>query len=217
MAQLSDEILNQIFGPELCQLTSCGAKELPLIPNYLNDAVMLHIYGIKLRNPALKNLSLAIVKNTNGAAAAYRSGRQSLLSYVTGLDQRKHLPDEYIYAVHQFEYCIDRLSRAVQCFDWSGHAALPKTYIRCKLFESGDGSILNRLSELNGIAKHFNAEQASQTSAPVWLTNSGLKSAKHEIKFDELIEVIGDLVKVNHDNFVAIPQEAQSRRVSASA
>jgi hypothetical protein len=39
MVQYSSELLNLFGAPELSELSACGAKELPTLPDFLSDAM----------------------------------------------------------------------------------------------------------------------------------------------------------------------------------
>jgi hypothetical protein len=45
MVQYSSDILNLFGAPELSELTVCGAKELPRLPDYLPAAIFNQIDG----------------------------------------------------------------------------------------------------------------------------------------------------------------------------
>jgi hypothetical protein len=67
---------------------------------------------------------------------------------------------------------------------------------------------LARINRLNSVAKHFDIEEAEQTTAPIWITNVGLKSADVTVSFDELRENLVSLSEIARQTFVEIPNEA---------
>ena len=58
MVQYSHEILNLFGAPELFELTVCGAKGLPTVPNYLPAAIWNHIAGASHPDTAYVTLIL---------------------------------------------------------------------------------------------------------------------------------------------------------------
>ena len=79
------------------------------------------------------------------------------------------------------------------------------------LYTPGEETDLERINKLNNVSKHFNAEQAEQTSTPVWITNIGLKSANAELSFNELRENLLALSEAARQTFVEIPKEAHAK------
>ncbi len=68
-----------------------------------------------------------------------------------------------------------------------------------------------RINKLNSVAKHFDIEKAEQTTAPIWITNVGIKSADATVSFDELRENLVSLSEIARQTFVEIPNEVYAR------
>jgi hypothetical protein len=212
MAQFSNEILNLFGGQALPDLTVCGAKELPTLPNYVDAVVWNFIFNAMHPDIAIVRLDLAILKQTNAAVEAYTTGRSQLLRFVDGVQRGEHRLLAYLSALTQFEHCIGAVWKASLLFNKMEHRALNKPFNKPDLFAPGDLSDLHRINELNNVTKHFSAEQAEKTSTPIWITATGLRSADHTISFDELVDNIVALSEVCRQSFVVIPQEAMTRR-----
>ena len=82
------------------------------------------------------------------------------------------------------------------------------------VYNRGEKSDLERINEINNVVKHFSAEQAEKTSAPIWISANGLRSGNYYISFDELVENIVALSDVIGQIFVEIPKEALERQVA---
>jgi len=90
-----------------------------------------------------------------------------------------------------------------------------------KVFTVKDQSDYDRLRELNNRIKHFDEDVAKAVErgsvipvVPVWITNDGLETAKHFLRFDELAAILtvqaGDAKAFSEDFF----KEAEERRKS---
>ncbi len=211
MPQFSSEILDTYLAPALSDLTVCGAKELPAPPDYLLPAIWGHIAGVRYKKSALLHLSLTFLKRSIVATDEYRMARENLLQYVDGLSQQQHRLASFLSALSHFEQCIGAVWQAAELYDETERWLLNSGQRRPNLFKRGDGSDLERLNQLNNVIKHFAPCQAAITSAPVWITNTGLRSAGAVVSFDELLENIQALWEVNRVTFVEIPNEISSR------
>ncbi len=206
MVQYSDKILDLIGGPGLSRLQACGAKPLPQRKDYLEIARRLRYFLSSIPDPPIFHLSLGMLKRTDEAADAYAVGRDHLLAYASSLPQ-EHRLGHYVRAVTQFDYCIGALWEAAELLRKINQTKEP-TY---KVFEKGDGSAWQRINDLNGTCKHYNHEQAASSSAPLWITDTGLQSNQTTLTFDEIVESIAELDKLLDDFWIKIPAEAAAR------
>jgi hypothetical protein len=67
-------------------------------------------------------------------------------------------------------------------------------------FEKGDGSVLQRLHALHSRAKHADeaierGEFVEDSPLCVWLTNDGLRSTETSLSYDEIADILRDLVQ----------------------
>jgi hypothetical protein len=209
MMQYSPEMLNLFGGPELSNLTVCGAKELPALSDYLEIKTgMNRISGVPSSpDPAVHHLDLVFVRRAHAAAEEYRLGRDRLLRYVEGVVGGTHLFGAYLSALMHFEQCLGAIWQAAELLDRMEKKVRGDPSPKMTRYKPGDGSDLERINLLNNVAKHFNASQAQQTSTPVWITNHGIKgSGGLELSFDELYENVLPLSKAARVAFVEIPQ-----------
>jgi hypothetical protein len=212
MVQYSSEILNLFGAPQLSELTVCGAKELPDLPDYISAALWNYIVGVKHPDTSVLHLDLAFLRRTNSAVAEYRTGRNYLLRYVEGVRNGEHRLGAYLSALTHFEQSLGSIWQAAELFNRMEHKVLNNDSKKLTLFKKGDDSDLERINILNNVTKHFNAMQAEQTSTPIWITDFGLKCAEAALSFDELYENVVALSEAARQTFVEIPKEAHARR-----
>lgn len=167
---------------------------------------MNYIMGTMHPDIAVRHLDLAFLRRANAAAEEYRIGRERLADYVAGLSVPEHRLGAYLSALTHFEHCLASIWQAAELFNRMEHKVLGRKLVRLTLYTKGDGSDLERINQLNDIAKHFSAEQAEQMSTPIWITNTGLKSAVIELSFDQLHENVIALFEVARQTFVEIPR-----------
>ena len=211
MVQYSRDILNEFGAPELSDLTTCGAAELPDLPNYLGAAIGGHIAGTKYPDASVRHLDLALLRRSNAAAEEYKAGRRFLLGYIEGINRGEHQLQAFLSALTHFEQCLNWVWQAAELFGRTEKQVLQVASTSPTLFRFGDGTDLERINKLNGVAKHFSASQAERTSTPIWITNVGLKCEGAVLTFDELRENIVALFEVARQLFVEIPAEAVAR------
>jgi hypothetical protein len=205
MAQYSDEILNLFGGPELSSLQNCGAKPLPQRKDYFSIAVWIRYFLSSIPDPPIFHLNLGILKRTDEAADAYSIGRDQLLAFVGNLPNRHNL-SSYTKAVTQFDHCIGALWEAAELLMKVNQTKEP-TY---KVFET-NGSVWQRIHEINNTCKHFTPVQAATSSAPLWITNTGLRSHQTTVTFDEILDCLDELNKILDDFWIEMPAEAAAK------
>jgi len=211
MVQYSAEILDQFGAPELSKLSVCGAKELLKPPDYLSAAMFNYIVGVFHPDMSVRRLDLAFLRRMNAAYEDYGLGRENLRQYIEGVESAEHRLGKYLSALTHFEQCIGSVWQAAELFNRMEHRVLSKDTKKLTLYKQGEESDLERINTLNNVSKHFNAEQAEQSSTPVWITNEGLKCANATLSFDELRENLLALSEAARQTFVEIPREAHER------
>ena len=216
MVWYAPKILNLFGAPELSNLTSCGAKELPALPDYLSVAMLNYISGVPSSpDPAVHHLDLAFLRRSHAAAEEYRLGRELLLRYVEGVASGSHLLGAYLSALTHFEQCLGAIWQAAELFERMRKKVQGDMSTKMALYEKGQRSDLERINDLNNVAKHFNACHAEETSTPIWITNHGIKGTGGlELSFDELYDNVMALSEVARVTFVEIPHEAAARKAS---
>jgi hypothetical protein len=216
MVWYSAELLNLFGAPELSELTVCGAKELPALPDYLSVAMLNLISGVPwYPDLAVRHLDLAFLRRSHAANEEYRLGRELLLRYVEGVAGGRHLLGAYLSALTHFEQCLGAIWQAAELHDRMSKNVQGDPSTKMALYELGQGSDLERINRLNNVAKHFNVSQAEETSTPIWITNRGIKGTGGlELSFDELYDNVMALSEVARVTFVEIPHEAVAQKAS---
>jgi len=211
MAQFSNDILKYIGGPGLPEIKDCEVKELPVLPTFLDEAIMNYIRGIKNPDDAVARLDLVILKHTLAAAESYTFGRTQLVRFIGKLYAGTHDLLTYLSAVRNFENCVGAIWKASEAFNRMEHKALGQKIAHLTLYTRGEGSDLERLSAVNNAAKHFDELRAARAAAHVWISEKGIECAEGLVTFDELFDNIVALSEVNRQIFVEIPKEAMQR------
>jgi hypothetical protein len=181
MPQYSVEVLDHLTAPKLSCLTTCGAVEIPPLPDF--DAVLRMnqvLGGVRYKNRNAVVLIMMFISRLKTAVSQYNQGRQFLEKYVNALPGN-HLLEAHRNALAHFENSILQLHVAiVSLADISG--------MRQKVYVSG--SDYDRLRLLNNSIKHFDEhiEKAMKRAssvpiAPVWITNDGLECTRTSLLF----------------------------------
>src|SRR5262249_16024193 len=157
MVWYAPKILNLFGAPELSNLTSCGAKELPALPDYLSVAMLNYISGVPSSpDPAVHHLDLAFLRRSHAAAEEYRLGRERRIRYVEGVASGSHLLGAYLSALTHFEQCLGAIWQAAELFERMRKKVQGDMSTKMALYEKGQRSDLERINDLNNVAKHFN-------------------------------------------------------------
>lgn len=196
MVQFSAVILDDLTAPKLSLLNSCGAPDVPELPNYHGSLVLNQAFGPgKYKEPA-KVLLLNFLRRLRSATEEYRSGRGNLKRYISALPQ--HELGYFNRALVHFEDCILNANVAIVCLNGLGtylHSSDPSVP---SVFNPGDGSDYDRLRLLSNRIKHFDEDiiDAARSGAlnmpvaPVWITNDGLEASSASLRFTELADIL---------------------------
>lgn len=219
MAQYSNEILNMFGAPELHELTECGARDLSQqIPRHLLDSAFWnHVFGIMYPDRSVQHMQLTFLRRAYASVTEYDTARLALERYVDGIHAQRHDLGASLSALTHFEQCIGQVWQAVELFNRLEHTILASGVRKVTAYKAGAGSDLERTHMLYNVIKHFDADQAAVASAPIWITNRGLKSSGAFVSFAELEETIKSLITVAEDIFVRIPNEARERQRARSS
>jgi hypothetical protein len=210
VVQFSDEYLNLFGGPELSVLTACSAKELSDLPNYLWAAIGNRLSGLCYSDAWMLHLDLSFLRRTSAAFETYRTARQYLMCYVEGVAAQRHEIGTYLKALNHFENCISSIWQACEIYKQM-EMALSKSTKKHILYRDGENPDLENMNKLANAIKHFDVRRAELAVTPIWITNSGLKSADGFVSFDQLHENLLALAKMAHVLFVEIPEEARRK------
>ena len=194
--------LQRYFAPGISGLASCNAPDLTgqhsQAPHWLQNlnlnSVFRGAFKDRYRQYALNQLYRAQV-----AFSDYHEARTLTLHFL-----RDGRPDNpavraYFKAVSRWESCLLNLQMFVDVMN-----KVKKEFNDEKVFNAGDGSIEERAYELANTVKHWGSHLAADRHSehhtiPVWLTNDGLQSYQHRIKYGELAEVVAATARVADD------------------
>jgi hypothetical protein len=106
-------------------------------------------------------------------------------------------PSKYFKALRHTESCVSAL--------WQGLAFGQKA-LGTKLYDSGDGSVFERLNQLYNKGRHFDPSQLPNHDLhALWLTNDGLRSRDHTVTFDEMRDTLRILCNIAQKIAAGIP------------
>src|SRR5439155_14336626 len=122
---------------------------------------------------SVRRLDVNFLRRATAAFEEYDIGRRALLRYIAGIRNNKHNLGAYLSALTHFELCVGCFWQAAELYDQIEKKVLGTKPTKLTLYKYGDRSDLERINMLYNISKHFSAEQAEQTSTPIWITNVG--------------------------------------------
>ncbi len=196
MVQFSVSILDDLTAPKLSLLNSCGAPDVPELPNYHGSLMLNQTFGPgKYAEPA-KVLLLNFVRRLRWATEEYRSGRANLKEYISALPQ--HELGYFNRALAHFEDCVLNANVAIACLNGLGTCLRSADPSVPSVFNVGDGSDYDRLRLLSNRIKHFDediidaarSESVNMPVAPIWITNDGLEARSASLRFAELADIL---------------------------
>lgn len=185
---LSNYSLDKFVAPNLSELTENSAQELIMDQQdyWVRNFILNTLLGVRLLDPYHQYI-YNFLRKAESAFHEYANARLLLGEYI---DQGKDAVSKYLSAVLHFEIC---LAQAYQAY------MLAKNIIGLeKLFNTGDGSALDRLNKIYNLSKHV-AERISEgklpeeSILPVYITNNGLETHATYLNFNELVELLQDL------------------------
>jgi hypothetical protein len=186
----SDYSTDKFVAPEMSTFTSTNIPDMSQIDpeqdywqaNYILNTVI----GASVPTPLRQQL-FNFLRRCHSAFSEYAQARESTLIF---LSERQRVL-KYIDAIGHWE--------AYLAYSWQGYRLLVPPKI--KLFEAGDGSVLERLNALHSRAKHADEHLTSgdlfeDSPLCVWLTNEGLRSTETSLSFVEMSGILEDLAQL---------------------
>jgi hypothetical protein len=184
MSQYSVDVLDHLTAPKLSCLTTCGAVEIPALPDFDTALKMNQVLGgVRYKNRKAEVLIMTFISRLKTAVSEYNQGRQFLEKYVDALPGN-HLLEAHRNALAHFENSILQLHVAIAALAALGGG---------KVKPWRPQSDYDRLRVLNNHIKHFDEkiEDAMKSAAsvpivPVWITNDGFECAETSLLFLEM-------------------------------
>lgn len=197
---LTNYSLDNFVAPHLSEITVNSAPEVMTDQqNYwVRNFILNTLIGVRLLNPARQYI-MNFLRKTESSFHEYSNARLLLSEYIAS---DRDAISKYLSAVLHYEVCLAQTYQACM---------LAKNIIGLtKVFETGDGSTLDRLNKMYNLSKHMDTTIAAgqlpeDSIIPVWLTNDGLQSHVAALSFAELAKLLEDLGKIA--NKLSNPQE----------
>lgn len=198
--QLSAYALDNFVAHKLSQLTVCGAPELLGNAGWLNTFILTTIFRVQLKSD-LRAYLFNFIRRAEAACSAYRHGRAAIGEY---LGSPPMTLSPYFTALAQFEVCVG------QCYQ--AHELLGRA-VGERVFEEGDNSPAERLHAIYVDSKHMDrmiagSKLPSEATSAVWVTNTGLGSARSSLTFNELHVLLVELRRTAERLAALVPPEA---------
>lgn len=175
----SKHVLDNYMAPKLSELTECGAPDLPSPKNLMGSYILNRIFVVEYR-PEVQRLVFNFIRRVEHAYREYSEGRRQLAAYVAS--DRGTMVLLYFGALAHFEQCV-----AALCQAWAFGEKLPE---QSRAFAPGDGSSAERIWTIHNDSKHMEERTSlpPEYTTAVWLTNTGLESARAVASFNELTD-----------------------------
>lgn len=201
--QPSNYVLDNFVAHKLSELNACDAPELPDDSAWLNTFILNTVFRVRLEQKTRAYL-FNFLRRTEGAISAYRAGCAAVREYIA---TPRNVISPYFSALSQFEICV---SQSYQGYELLARAAGEKIY------EEGDGSPEERLQKIYVDAKHMDRmisgdKLPEEATAGIWITNTGLASARAVLSFTELHGILVNMHGLAEKlSKLDKPQKAQS-------
>lgn len=190
---LSHYAMDKFVAPELSNLTECNVIDMTGHDDQCQHWVANFILNAMLRVTVKEPYYAYTFKFLRGSEMSFyehENGRLTLHDYISN---RPDAIYSYLRAVYHFENFTAQSYQAYEIIrKWSGQ----------NTFQSGDGSMRDRLNILYNRSKHADkAIHAGQlptidATMPVWLTNNGLQGEGTLLTYQEMAEILKELSKI---------------------
>ncbi|MGZ8224079.1 MAG: hypothetical protein ACXW0H_03235 [Methylobacter sp.] len=165
------------ISKKITEVTECNVADLytefPSAKKWLSSFGLMVIFVNQPREE-MRPFALQFLRRVEAAFSEYALAREDLQGLVAG-SRGKWSP--YYGALYHFESALGQL---YQVYDNS------RKMLDSKLFESNDGSPLDRLNKIYNTSKH----QVAVEEQPIWITNEGIETNNIKITFGEIEELL---------------------------
>jgi hypothetical protein len=190
--RLSAFVLDNFGAPKLSELTECGASAFDQPANHLGSFILTSVFIKRYPDPQGR-LILMFGRRLLNAINEYITGRDLLLKYVQKLPETNTHFLQALNATTHFEQCVGSGCQAALLFD---------RLVKLAKLPPVDDERWNNLRKIWNRSKHFDEDledsdvENAGITAPVWLTNHGLSSAKANIRFVDLHSFLAELLNL---------------------
>jgi hypothetical protein len=184
-AQPSNYLLDNYIAYKLSELTQCHAPQLKDDAKWLNAFILTSVFRVQL--PAkTRAYVFNFLRRTEGATSAYRAALSEIHEY---LNTPRNVISPYFRALSHIEICI---AQCYQAYELLSRASGEPIYVQ------GDGSPEERLQIIYADSKHMDHMIAGdklpeEATAGVWITNTGIASARGMLTFAELHGILSNM------------------------
>lgn len=174
--------VENFISKRITEITCVGPADLsPEFPNasaWLSRLGMLAILTNQFA-PEIRPFAIQFVRRTEMALAEYTRARSELVTLLGGT--RRWSP--YFRALHHIEVSASML---YQAYD------LSRKKLKTDLFQSGDGSPLQRLNLIYNTSKH----QAADADDPIWLSDVSIHTPQTELTYRDFEELLRSCARI---------------------
>lgn len=196
-ALLEEYLAPGIASFDAAEIPDVAVRELEAghwIDNHFLNSVLR---GALNRGP-LRAYVQHFLRRAEAAFSEHELARTATNAYL----QNRQSPSRYSRALLHWEFFLGQ--------SWHAYALLREfaNYLakddpsatKVKIFESGDGSVEQRVNTLYNAAKHVetritNGQLPEDSTSPVWMTNRGLECTDASLTYEETGEVLTFLAK----------------------
>lgn len=189
---LSNYALDKFVAPALSKLSECNVIDMTGFDDQCEHWVANFALNSMLRvnvQAPYRAYTFMFLRRAEMSFVEHENGRVALQQYVSG---DRDAITRYLRAVFHFESFV---AQSYQAFE------VVRKWIGQNLFQTGDGSILDRLNLIYGRSKHADkAIDAGQlppdATMPVWLTNDGLQANGVLLTYNDMADVLKELSSI---------------------
>jgi hypothetical protein len=206
---IPDETRDKVIAPKLSKLARPRVVDISAERKHPLSVFILNMDLSLVARNKHRQLIFNIVRKAEDAFDEYCLATNSLRAHLTA---PKSTVSHYFSAVRHFEHCLAHLYQAVCCLN-----SLTSSWGGPRQFDSGDGSILERIYIIHTEIKHMdnrfqNGKFANENtlklfatsrvatnisdrvgSLPMWLTDDGLECPEAAVSYQELAQEIREL------------------------
>jgi hypothetical protein len=176
------------IAPHLSEFNSAAIKDMSHYKqesDYLIQGFILNSIFRSSLQLAARQTMLNFLRRSEAAFRAYEDARIETASYVADGSI-----NGYMRAMSHWEFFFSQA--------WLGYALIIKM-VGVRAFAPNDGSLSQRLHRLYNQTKHVESmiadgNMAADSTLPVWLTNDGIQSNEVAVTFDELADILENII-----------------------
>lgn len=176
--------LSEVTSPALLPIRSLYPQSKFWVTNYILNSTLGHPTSNEV-----KSFGLIVLRRAESSFVEY-----DMAINVAGsiTEEGKATPSNYFRLLHHLEVTI---SLAYQAYQFLMKQPDGKKDI--KLFDKHDDTPLSRMNRIYNFSRHFNPFELPEDHLhKIWLTNNSIEMVNHNLKFDELTELLRELFSV---------------------